>query len=187
MTLERTHAFTVAAVVYGPGSRIEEFFANLAARLRADGMKVSGLLQHSLRAREEDRCSFEMEDLGQGVRYRISQDLGAGSDACSIDHAAIASASVVLRRAILDAPDIVMVNKFGALEASGEGLREEMNAIVAAGLPMLTTVNREQLDDWRVYVGTQGAELPMDLDVVVAWVRDRVAPHGACQGRDEGR
>lgn len=179
MTLEGTHALAVAAVVYEPGSRIEEFFAALAVRLQAEGIAVSGLLQHSLRAREEDRCSFEMEDLGQGVRFRISQDLGTGSSACSIDHAAIASASVVLRRAILDAPDVVMVNKFGALEAAGEGLREEMNAIVAAGLPMLTTVNREQIDDWRAYVGTPGAELPMDLDVVVGWVRDRASYRGS--------
>lgn len=174
MTDERAQALAVAAVVYGPGSRIEEFFARLAARLQAEGVRVSGLLQHSLRTREEDRCTFEMEDLGQGVRYRISQDLGAGSDACSIDPTAVASASAVLRRSILDAPDVVMVNKFGALEAAGEGLREEMNAIVAAGLPMLTTVNAEQLEDWRAYVGTHTAELPMDLDAVMAWVRDRV-------------
>jgi nucleoside-triphosphatase THEP1 len=171
MNPDRACALAVAAVVYEAGSRIEEFFATLAARLRAEGIAVSGLLQRSLRARAEDRCSFEMEDLGQGVRYRISQDLGPGSDACSIDRAAIASASVVLRRAILDAPDVVLVNKFGALEAAGEGLREDMNAVVAAGLPLLTTVSREQLDDWRAYVGGASAELPMDLDAVVAWAQ----------------
>lgn len=179
MIPDRPGLLDVAAVVYVTGSRIEEFFANLAARLAASGIKVSGLLQHSMRANEADRCSFEMEDLGRGERYRISQDLGAGSSACSIDHAAIAAASVVLRRAILDAPDVVLVNKFGALEAAGEGLREEMNAIVGAGLPMLTTVNREQLDDWRAYVGTPNAELPMDLDTVLSWVQARVRHRGA--------
>ena len=174
MASESPDPVDVAAVVYGSGSRIEEFFANLAAQLGASGIKVSGLLQHSMRATEADRCSFEMEDLGQGVRYRISQDLGAGSSVCSIDPAAIAAASGVLRQAIAAAPDIVLVNKFGALEAAGEGLREEMNAIVAAGLPMLTTVNRDQLDDWRAYVGSPNAELPMDPDTVVAWVQERV-------------
>lgn len=174
MVAERPNRIDVAAVVYETGSRIEEFFASLAAYLIASGIKVSGLLQHSMRANEADRCSFEMEDLGQGMRYRISQDMGAGSSACSIDPTAIAAASEVLRQAIVDAPDIVLVNKFGALEAAGEGLRDEMNGIVAAGLPLLTTVNCDQLEAWRTYVGTANAELPMNRDAVVAWVQQRV-------------
>jgi nucleoside-triphosphatase THEP1 len=160
----------VAAVVYGPGSRIEEFFAQLAARLKQRGIAVAGLLQHSLRSCIDDRCAFEMEDLWSGRRYSISQDLGAGSDACSIDHAAIAAASAVLRRAIEAQPDVVLVNKFGALEAAGEGLRAEMTQIVAAGLTLLTTVNRDQIPAWREYAGGEGTELPMDADAVVAWV-----------------
>lgn len=162
-------AGAVAAIVYAPGSRIQEFFANVAHRLAASGVAVAGLLQHSLLADGADRCSFEMEDLGGGGRYRISQELGPGSDACSIDHAAIAAASVVLRRAISLKPDVVLVNKFGALEAAGEGLRDEMNQVAAAGLPLLTTVSLAQVADWRRYAGEAGEELPMDLDAVLAW------------------
>lgn len=165
---------TVAAIVYPPGSRIEEFFAALAARLARDGVAVAGLLQHGLRAGIQDRCAFELEDLWSGRRYPISQALGEGSAACSIDHAAIAAASVVLRDAIEAKPDVVLVNKFGALEAAGEGLREEMNQIVAAGLPLLTTVSEAQVAAWRDYVGADDAELPLDLDAVAAWVAARV-------------
>lgn len=164
----------VAAIVYAPGSRIEEFFAQVAERLAREGIAVAGLLQHSLRAGIDDRCSFEMEDVWDGQRYPISQDLGPGSQACSIDHAAIAAASAVLRRAIAAQPDVVLVNKFGALEAAGEGLREEMNQIVAAGLPLLTTVGADQIAAWRAYAGGEGAELTMDSDAVVAWVRARM-------------
>lgn len=163
----------VAAIVYRSGNRIEEFLAAVAVRLKVRGMAVAGLLQHSLRTGVEDRCAFEMEDLWCGARYPISQDLGPGSAACSIDHAAIASASAVLRHAIDVRPDVVLVNKFGALEAAGEGLREEMNLIVCAGLPMLTTVNEDQLEAWRAYAGSEGAELPMDLDAVVRWAAAR--------------
>lgn len=176
MSAERPAAETsdVAAVVYRGGARIEEFFAAVAARLKQRGIAVAGLLQHSMRSGIEDRCAFEMEDLWSGQRHSISQDLGPGSDACSIDHAAIAAASAVLRRAIDARPDVVLVNKFGALEASGEGLRAEMTQVVAAGLPLLTTVNAEQLQAWRDYAGGEGSELPMDADAVVAWIEGRV-------------
>jgi len=161
---------SVAAIVYSAGNWIEEFLAQIAASLKQRGIAVAGLLQHSSRASIEDRCAFEMEDLWSGQRYSISQDLGPGSDACSIDHAAIASASMVLRRAIDAHPDVVLVNKFGALEAAGEGLRAEMTQIVAADLPLLTTVNGDQLPAWRAYAGGEGCELPMDADAVLAWV-----------------
>lgn len=165
----------VAAIVYAPGSHIQEFFAGVAARLTREGIAVAGLLQHNLHAGGDDRCAFEMQDLWSGERYPISQDLGPQSDVCSIDHAAIAAASVVLRRAIEAKPDLVLVNKFGALEAAGEGLRAEMNAIAAAGLSLLTTVSADQVEAWRAYAGNEGGELPMDLDAVVAWARARVA------------
>lgn len=181
MSSEGTECETssVAAIVYSPGSRIEEFFAQVAARLKQRGIVVAGLLQHSMRSGGEDRCVFEMEDLWSGQRHSISQDLGPGSDACSIDHAAIAAASAVLRRAIEARPDVVLVNKFGALEASGEGLRAEMTQVVAAGLPLLTTVNVEQLQAWHDYAGGEGSELPMDADAVLAWVEGRVRGRSA--------
>lgn len=163
----------VAAIRYRSGDHIEEFLAAVAARLKQLGVAVAGLLQHSVRADRADRCAFEMEDLWSGRRYPISQDLGPGSSACSIDHAAIAEASMVLRCAIEAKPDVVLVNKFGALEAAGEGLREEMNLIVAGGLPLLTAVNDDQLAAWHEYAGGQGTDLPMDLDAVVAWAAAR--------------
>jgi hypothetical protein len=48
-----------------------------------------------------------------------------------------------------------------------------MTQVVAAGLPLLTTVNVEQLKAWREYAGSEGAELTMDADAVVAWVEGR--------------
>lgn len=160
----------MAAIVYRSGELIQEFFASVALHLRARSIAVAGLLQHSLPSGVDGRCAFEMEDLWSGERYRISQDLGPGSDACSIDHAAIAAASAVLRHALVVRPCVVLVNKFGALEAAGEGLREEMNLIVAGGLPLLTTVNADQLDAWRTYAGGHACELPMDIEAVTAWV-----------------
>lgn len=162
-------AARAAAIRYRPGDRIEEFLAEVARRFQGRGLRVAGLLQHSLRSNAMDRCTFEMEDLRDGRRYRISQDLGQGSEACSIDQAAIAAASVVLRRAVEGRPDVVIVNKFGGLEACGEGLREEMSLIVAEGLALLTTVNDEHAAAWREYAGGEGSELPMDLDAVLAW------------------
>ena len=56
MPSEAATALNVAAVVYEAGDRIQEFFAHLAGRLAGEGIIVAGLLQHSLRANEDDRC-----------------------------------------------------------------------------------------------------------------------------------
>jgi len=71
---------------------------------------------------------------------------------------------------------MIIVNKFGAQEAGGGGLRDELLAAADAGIPVLTTIKPDVVDAWREFVGELGTVLPARTDEVLAWCRKACAP-----------
>jgi hypothetical protein len=63
----------------------------------------------------------------------------------------------------------VIVNKFGAQEAIGGGLRDEMMQVALAGIPLLTSVGRRFLPQWQEFIGEDALLLSVSLDVGLAW------------------
>jgi nucleoside-triphosphatase THEP1 len=47
--------------------------------------------------------------------------------------------------------DLVVLNKFGKLEAIGQGLAPAFNAAIAAGKPLLTTISENHIDAWLAF------------------------------------
>lgn len=89
-----------------------------------------------------------------------------------------------LRRAASEAPELVVSNRFGGLEAEGGGFCAELLDILAQDLPLLTTVAKRHVADWQRFTG--GATvLPAQADVVAEWLAaalggvDRDGCHGA--------
>lgn len=159
----------IAAVVYDPGEHIETLLEDAARELRRQGVRVGGLVQRSVRDNPEDRCRIELESVGSGAVYPLTQALGSQSQSCALDPAKLADASMVIREAILEAADLVMVNKFGAQEAAGGGLRDEMLEIAVAGIPLLTSVPRRFLGEWHAFMSDTAVLLPMSLGAIVGW------------------
>lgn len=124
-------------VAYPEGGDIETLLAEFAAALKSQGARVGGLLQRSSKE-ANGRPRMELIDIESGETFRISQNLGANSSACCVDPTGVATASLVLRRAIAGRPDLLIINKFSGLEAKGEGLRGEFLEALASGLPVLS-------------------------------------------------
>lgn len=76
---------------------------------------------------------------------------------------------MVLRAALAEPADLVIVNRFGKLESCGTGLSAEMLAVMAEGVPLLTTLHAELLEQWRHFTGDAGVLLPADLDALHRW------------------
>ena len=133
---------------------MDDLLAREVARLQAEGRRVRGLLMDWP---DGDRVCGAMllRDVSGGETYLVSQDLGPGATGCRVDPHGFARASEVLRRALAEtpAPDLVVVNRFGGLEAGGEGLLDELSALLAADVPVLTAVADKHAAAWAAFSG----------------------------------
>ncbi|MDI3491738.1 MAG: hypothetical protein PWP11_3015 [Thauera sp.] len=162
-------AHAIAAVVYTPADNIEALLAQAARELAARGVKLGGVLQHDIAGVIDDPCAMELENLETGESIPLSQELGRGSVACRVDPDALARGSVAVRGAIARGVGLVIINKFGAQEVSGAGLRDEMAETVLAGVPLLTAVGERFLDEWGAFTGGDSVLLPPTLEAILQW------------------
>ncbi|MBN9421229.1 MAG: molybdenum ABC transporter ATP-binding protein [Candidatus Accumulibacter sp. 66-26] len=168
-TSSSSPAFPIAAIVHAERGIVDALLADFAFELRQEGRRVRGLVQQ---VRGAGKAGTVLVDLADGVSYPLFQDLGPASAACAIDAGGIADASAALRRALFEGAalvDLVVVNRFGALEANGGGFADEMLALMAEGVPLLTVVADDYLLDWRSFTGRAGVELAPALDALRNW------------------
>jgi hypothetical protein len=182
------------AVVQGPGPAIEDLFRTLAERWQSEA-RVAGAIAEDQGLPDRACSAGYLRSLRDGARYSIFQDAGPGSEACQLagDGAVLAAAAV--RRDIETGCDLVILSKFGKLEAGGGGLRDAFAAAIEAGVPVLTTVARSQAGAWDAFAGALFAPVAADPGAIEAWwrnVRSGLAgagrtghhPHSATHGRN---
>jgi hypothetical protein len=158
------------AVVQGPGPMVEELFRTLAERWRPEA-RVAGAIAEDHDLPDRACSAGYLRSLGDGARYPIFQDLGPGSQICHLagDGAVLAAAAV--RRDIETGCDLVILSKFGKLEAGGGGLRDAFAAAIEAGVPVLTAIARSQAGAWEAFAGSLFMPIPADAGAIEAWWR----------------
>ncbi len=165
-------AVPAAAILEDGSADVDAFLADVARRQRAAGRRVRGLVMTRLQGGGGCADAMVLVDLYTGDDYLVSQPMGALSTSCRADPQGFARASRVLRRALDEAPDLVICNRFGGLEAEGRGFRDELLQILLHGIPLLTSVATRHVDAWERATG--GATLlPAQPAAVNAWL-DRV-------------
>jgi len=158
--------FKIAAIVTADRRAADVLVGAFATALIRARREVHGLIQQRP---ADDKTSTVLLDLHEGARYPLFQNLGAGAQSCSVDTAVIAAASVALRRALDTHADLAIANRFGPLEAEGDGLAAEMLALMAEEIPFLTIVAEEYLPAWRHFTGGMSLELPAERAALDAW------------------
>lgn len=158
----------VAAIVHADHSIADSLLADFAFSLQRSGGRVRGLVQR-FRGGASGKKAALLLDLGDGTTYPLFQNLGSGSVSCSVDENSLAAASVVLRRALGEKPDLVIVNRFGPLEAAGGGFVTEMLALMSEGIPVLTVVAESCLAEWRDFTGDCGVPLASTPEALENW------------------
>jgi len=157
------------AAIHHDGSRdVDAALAEFARRQRRAGRQVLGLLMQQREAAAGCQSAMVLTDIDNGDDYLVSQPLGPASNACRADPQGFARASRVLRDALARRPDLVISNRFGALEAGNGGFAAELLALLAEGIPVLTAVAPRRLAAWRHFVG-DAPLLPNDPAAWAAW------------------
>lgn len=174
-----SNALAFAAVALAPDTDAGAWLSSIIERLRSAGIVIGGMNAADTEGGPwECRRPMYLRDLLSGETIKISQDLGPAAEGCALDTGQLALAGQSILRAIEARVALIVVNKFGAQEAAGAGLRDELFAAAEAGIPVLTTVKPELADAWREFVGELGQLLPADVESVEAWCRAVCAPHG---------
>ncbi|ATH16181.1 molybdenum ABC transporter ATP-binding protein [Delftia acidovorans] len=156
---------------------MELLLERVARRLQGAGWRVGGLVHRQDRYANGNK-RMQLFDLRSDRQFELSQDLGCASRACSLNPQALAQASAVLRQALDDGVDLVVINRFGIVEASGQGFAAEFAAFVEAGTPVLTAVATRHLEDWRRYTGSLHAELAADEVQIEQWCQAQLERRG---------
>ena len=159
-----------AAVTHGPGSHlIDDLLDRFAHELIGRGFRVGGLIQRNCNPLPACAEQMDLVDLLTGEQFVISQDLGPHSNACRVNPAGVVAAAPAISRAITAGVDLLVVNKFGGLEAENAGLSAEMLAAMAEGVPLLTSVGGRYLNEWQKFTGGQTSLLSPRMTDLWHW------------------
>jgi nucleoside-triphosphatase THEP1 len=161
---------SIAAVVHDRRSAsIDLMMREVADRLRASGRRLAGLVQHNVEKDGSECSEMLLKDLASDRLVSISMQRPRGSRGCRLDAAGLAEAAALAAAGIGRGADLVVISKFGAQEASGKGLRDEIALAVGSGIPLLTCVSRRLLPTWRDFIGEAWTALPPDPTEILEW------------------
>ena len=179
----------IAALVYTDGVYPDHAIGRAIEPLRERGIPLAGAIQRDPADRPgRHRCDLLLENLATGEVTAIAEHRGKEARGCRLDVGILTDiAEAVASSLHADEPRLLVVNKFGKIEADGGGLREAIADAVHLGIPVLVGVPMRNLDRWRAFAGSFSVELPADAAAIVDWLESRGLParagarHGAAR------
>ncbi|MBV5269920.1 MAG: DUF2478 domain-containing protein [Afipia sp.] len=160
--LTRQLESSLAAIVYANDEYPDEIFKWIVSDCRSRHLVLSGVLQHPAFEGADKRCDVLLEDLASGHRTLLFEDRGAGARGCRLDVAALVEASMKVESSLDNNPALLVLNKFGKVEADGGGMCGLIPAVI--GVPA------RNLDAWRNFSGEFSTELSEDTDQIGEWL-----------------
>lgn len=167
MTNEQTIA-TFAAAVYRPDTGDRMALLKFVERLKSNNVRVGGVLQEALYNSMGEITGLNAIDVGTDQRIPISR-LVENAGECGLDVAALTETTGIIRKAIDDQCDLVVVEKFGEMEQEGKGLIDEIFQTIAAGIPLLISVPEAALPAWQERSGELGTVLAFSEAAFQQW------------------
>ncbi|MET0364570.1 MAG: DUF2478 domain-containing protein [Sphingobium sp.] len=160
------HPVPPIAVIQGAsGEAIQALFARFIERWAAS-VRIAGLIE----VPKDNAPEGTLRSIADGSRYRLFQDLGAGSSACGLDTAELVRAGEAARRDVATGCDLLILSKFGKLEAENRsGLIPAFAEAVERKVPILTSVAPRHAGAWAQFADPLSVLLPAELDAVEQW------------------
>lgn len=150
--------------------RADALLAGLAEEMRAAGRPLIAMVRAPTPAPRP--CEMHLRLLPADRVVPISQELGPGADACTLDAGALEQAVAETARAIAAAAPgtAVILNKFGKQEAAGRGARALIGEALAGDLPVLISAPPETRAAFDAFAAGCATELPPDPAALAAFL-----------------
>ena len=157
-----------AAAVYNPDTSDRMALFKFVEKQKLMNTRVGGVLQEAIFNTEGVIIGLDAVDVATNRRIPITRPV-KNDDECRLDVSALAETTEIIRNAISDRMDLVVVEKFGELEQNGKGLIDEIFETIVMGIPLLISVPRAALPMWQERSGELGSVLPFSEEAFRQW------------------
>lgn len=169
----------IAALHGATSYELQDMLSAFARKLQSRGFRVAGVIEEAACSGAGSCKSFSVKDIDSGETIPISQKLGAGSEACNLDPGGLAVACGRVEEAIHRGVDVVVLSKFGKLEASRSGLCDAFRAAILADIPVITVVSTPVSQHWDCFAGELSEYVEADIGALATWWRGQSLAAGA--------
>jgi hypothetical protein len=159
-----------AAVAYGIDDDPDRLLLDFAEDLRGSGRRVAGIIQLS-RARPPGNHELDAVVSPSVERVNLGHHHPGAALGCRPDPSRLASVARVIGAAIAEGVDLVVINRFGKLEAEGQGLIHLIKSAVHADIPVVTAVPEYRFAAWLNYSGGMSVGLRCHRAALDHWWR----------------
>jgi hypothetical protein len=156
-----------AAIEDASSAAVQALFQDAVARWRSSGIRVAGLIAEVHGLPDRTCAAGFLRDIASGTRHSIYLEVPRRDTSCHIDAAGAERAGAALIEQI-PMSDLVVLSKFGKLEAAGGGLMPAFRAAIAAGKPVVTSVSGLHRSAWRAFA-PGAAILPATARALDEW------------------
>lgn len=156
------------AIIQGDsGGAVQRLLAQFVDRQRS-AWRLAGVIETG---HVEDACrTAVLNNIGNGRTYRLFQDLGSASQSCAMRADALVRACQHVCEDMAKGCDLVLLNKFGKLEAEERsGMMAAFAAAMEADIPVLTSVAPKFDAAWERFAAPYFTTVPPDMHAITGW------------------
>ncbi len=152
-----------------PGA-VDDTLRAVASSLKCAGRWLAGVVQQPTGAAGGHPCDGDLIDLFTGRRSPIHQALGSGSTGCRLDANALETMVAAVERGMaVQRPELLIVNRFGKIEAAGRGFRPVIAQALDLEIPVLVGINDLNRPAFDAFASGIALELPDRPSAVLKW------------------
>jgi len=170
------HGPSIGAVRGAATADIQKLLADFAERRRCEGLRVAGAIEVPAPAGASFCGRLALKDLASGALFPVTVDLGPGSKACKLDAAGLTAARQSVLQSISRGADLVVLSKFGKVEAEGGGFLDAFGAAAGVGIPCITGVAPSFAAAFLRYAGGHEQWIGAEADSLERWWASCFAP-----------
>ncbi len=156
----------------------DRLLSAFAEALTDTGTALAGVVQTNTECAEGYKCDMDLKVLPTGEIIRISQSLGKNARGCRLDPAELERAVGLVTQSLDNAPQLLIINKFGKHEADGRGFRPLIADALERGIPVLVGLNQLNIERFQEFAGGMADALDPDLGSLTDWL-DNITQTGA--------
>jgi nucleoside-triphosphatase THEP1 len=167
MITEKTNA-RFAAAVYSSDTVDRMALFKFAEKQKILKTRIGGILQTAIFDEEGNIAGLDAIDIATNERLPISRPRSNGT-ICGLDTSVLAGTSSIIREVIDSQLDLIVIEKFGALEQSGKGLVDDILNAIAEDIPLIISMSQSALPVWQELSGGLGDVLSFEEIAFEQW------------------